>query len=706
MPISPDNAIKQAEALARRGETQQARQLYQALLEKNPADLKAKEGLAALDQRSAQFKALTALYQKGDLAAVLEQGERLARQHPGIAFLHNLLGNANAALGRSDAAIGSYVAAVRLRPDIAEAHVNLGKTFSQLGRLHDAISCFRNAVRVRPGYADAHYSLGVALHMLKREAEAVAEYQQAIAIRPDFAEAYDNLGIVLRGLGRFEEAAACFKHELTLRPKNAGTYVHLGIALGKAGRLPESNAAFAEALALQPNLVDTHGQKLFQAATICDWTTLAAEADKIATLGLEGPAVRPFVMLPLEDQPVRHRIRAERFTKERFTLPEIGPFAHPPARPERIRIGYFSANFHDHAVMYLLARILELHDRARFEVHAYSYGPEANDEMRQRARNAVAFFHDVRGSGHREIAELARKDGIDIAIDLMGHTENAQPEIFAHRAAPIQIHYLGYPGTTGAPFIDYLIADGTTVPQGHEEHYSEKIIRLPHTYLPSDDGREISVSAMTRQEMGLPEQGVVFCCFNNSYKIGLAEFGIWMRLLAEVEGSVLWLAAANEWARANLRKAAEAKNIDPGRIIFAQRLSMAEHLARHRLADLFLDTFHYNAHSTASDALWAGLPVVTLAGRGFSARVVASLLNAVGLPELIAHSADEYERLALALAREPNKLAALKTRLAGLKKHAPLFDSRRFTRHLEDGYAEAYRRYFDGAPPANIDVAD
>src|SRR6185312_897842 len=226
------------------------------------------------------------------------------------------------------------------------------------------------------------------------------------------------------------------------------------------------------------------------------------------------------------------------------------------------------------------------------------------------------------------------------------------------------------------------------------------------TYLPSDDGREISVSAMTRQEMGLPEQGVVFCCFNNSYKIGLAEFGIWMRLLAEVEGSVLWLAAANEWARANLRKAAEAKNIDPGRIIFAQRLSMAEHLARHRLADLFLDTFHYNAHSTASDALWAGLPVVTLAGRGFSARVGASLLNAVGLPELIAHSADEYERLALALAREPNKLAALKTRLAGLKKHAPLFDSRRFTRHLEDGYAEAYRRYFDGAPPANIDVAD
>ena len=706
MPTPPDDAIKRAEALAKRGETQQARQLYQALLEKNPANSAARNGLAALDQRSAQFQALTELYQKGDLAAVVEQGESLALQYPDAAFLHNLLGNAHGALGRWDVGTEFYLKAIRIRPDIAEAHVNLGKAFSQLGRLNEAISCFRNAARIRPAYADAHYSLGVALHMLKRDAEAIPAYQQAIAIRPDFAEAYENLGIALRELGRFDEAAACFRRELMLRPKNAATHVHLGIALAKAGRLLESNTAFAAAVAIQPNLVDTNGQRLFQAAKMCDWAMLAAEAETIATLGLEGPAVRPFVALPLEDQPARHRIRAERFVAERVIVSDIGPFARPSTKPERLRIGYFSANFHNHAVMYLMARVLERHDRARFDVHAYSFGPEASDEMRRRAQKAVESFHDVGALASREIAELARGHGIDIAIDLMGHTENARPDIFAYRTAPIQIHYLGFPGTIGAPFIDYLIADDTIIPEGQEAHYSEKIIRLPHTYLPSDDGREISPRSMTRAEMGLPEQGVVFASFNNSYKIGPKEFGIWMRLLEQVQGSVLWLSGSNPWATANLRKEAEKRKIDPSRIIFTKRVSMAEHLARHRLADLFLDTFHYNAHSTASDALWAGLPVITRAGQGFAARVAASLLTAVGLRELIAHSADDYERLILELARDPQKLAALKTKLAGLRNSAPLFNSERFTRHLEDGYTQAYQRHFDGAAPANITVSD
>jgi predicted O-linked N-acetylglucosamine transferase (SPINDLY family) len=703
--ISPDDAIKRAEALAQRGETQQARQLYQALLEKNPADPRAREGLAALDYRSAQFQALTALYQKGDLAGVVEQGESLARQYPDIAFVQNILGNANAGLSRWDAAIQFYVGALRLRPDIAEAHVNLGKAFSQLGRQDEAIACFRNAVRVKPGYADAHYSLGVALHKLERNEEAVAAYQNAISIRPDFAEAYDNLGIALRDLRRFDESIACFRQELTLRPGHAAAHVHLGVSLAKAGWFPDSNVAFDAALALQPSLADTRGQKLFQAALICDWDTLAGEAKNMADLGLEGSAIRPFVMLPLEDEPARHRIRAERFAKERFTMVDLGPFTPPSTKPVRIRIGYFSANFHNHAVMYLMAKLLERHDRSRFEIHAYSYGPDTNDEMRQRTRNGVEVFHDMRASNSQQIAEQARKDGIDIAIDLMGHTENARPEIFVHRAAPIQINYLGYPGSMGG-HMDYIIADRTLIPEGNEDHYSEKIIYLPHSYMPSDDGREISDRPITRKDMGLPEQGMVFCSFNNIYKIGAQEFASWLSLLDSVPASVLWLKGANQWAMRNLHKEAKKRGIDPRRIIFTERLPMAEHLARHRLADLFLDTFHYNAHSTASDALWAGLPVITLAGRGFAARVAASLLNAVGLPELVTQSVEEYERLTLELARDPQKLAALKTKLAGLRSSTPLFDTERFTRQLEDSYAQTYQRYFDGNAPASIRVSD
>lgn len=700
---SSDEAIRQAEALARRGETQQAKQLYQALLEQDPAHRQAMDGLAALEERSAHFQALTALYQKGDLNAVVEQGESLAQRYPEAVFLHNMLGNAHAGLGQPDRAVESYLKVLRLRPNIAEAHANLGKVFSELGRHDQAITCFRNAVRIKPGYADAHYSLGVALHMLGRDEEAVAAYRKAILIRPDFTEAYDNLGIALRHLGRFEESVACFRRELALRPGHAATHVQLGISLGKAEQFPDSNAAFDAALAIQPGLADTLAQKLFQAARICDWDTLAAETKTIAGLGIEGSAVRPFVMLALEDAPARQRIRAERFAKERFTVTDLGPF--PSRSAGRIRIGYFSANFHNHAVMHLMAKLFERHDRSRFEVHAYSYGPDAHDEMRQRAQQGVEFFHDVRTLDSRAIAELARKHGIDIAIDLMGHTENARSEIFAYRTAPIQINYLGYPGSMGA-FMDYIIADRTLIPEGDESHYSEKIITLPHAYMPSDDSREISARAMTRKEMGLPEQGMVFCCFNNIYKIGAREFAIWLNLLNEAPGSVLWLSGTNAWARRNLRKEAERCGVDPSRIVFTERASMSEHLARHRLADLFLDTFHYNAHSTASDALWSGLPIVTLMGRGFPARVAASLLQTIGLPELVTHSPEDYARVALSLARDPEKLAALKTKLAGLRNHSPLFDTARFTRHLEDAYAQAYRRYVEGEPPAAIRVAE
>ena len=353
-----------------------------------------------------------------------------------------------------------------------------------------------------------------------------------------------------------------------------------------------------------------------------------------------------------------------------------------------------------------LIRVLELHDRDRFEVHAYSYGPAAEDAMRARARNAVDVFHDVRSLRGEEIARQARQDGIDIAIDLMGHTRNGRPEIFATRAAPVQITYLGYPGTLGAAFMDYMIADRVIVPAEQREHYREKIIFLPHAHMAADNTKAVAERPFTRHAMGLPEAGFVFCSFNNGYKISSGLFDIWMRLLKRVEGSVLWLAGADSGAWQNLMQEARRRDVDPARLVFTERLGMDDHLARHRMADLFLDTFNYSGHSTAADALWMGLPVLTRPGRGFASRVAASLLTAIGLPELIAQTAEDYERMALELAQSPDKLAALKQRLHENRTCTPLFDTEGFTKNLEDGYQQAYWRWSEARMPEDVFAGD
>jgi predicted O-linked N-acetylglucosamine transferase (SPINDLY family) len=379
--------------------------------------------------------------------------------------------------------------------------------------------------------------------------------------------------------------------------------------------------------------------------------------------------------------------------------------AKPSQKPECLRIGYFSADFHNHATMHLMAQIFALHDKSRFEILAYSYGPDRQDEMRKKLLGAVDVFHDVREMNDLQIVDLARTEKLDIAIDLKGFTQNERLGPFAYGLAPVQISYLGYPGTLGADFIDYIVADAVVIPGDKRPHYSEQIIYLPNTYQPTDNTRIISDKIITRGDMGLPSDGFVFCCFNNNYKISLKEFDIWMRLLGKVESSVLWLLKSNNWAEQNLKREAEARGISSERLVFAERVPQAEHLARQKLADLFLDTFNVNAHTTTSDALWAGLPVVTKLGEGFAARVAGSLLTAIGLPELITQSEEAYEALALALATDPNELAKIKSKLEANRLTQPLFDSAMYTRHLETGYQMAYDRYFTGNSPDAIIVA-
>jgi predicted O-linked N-acetylglucosamine transferase (SPINDLY family) len=374
----------------------------------------------------------------------------------------------------------------------------------------------------------------------------------------------------------------------------------------------------------------------------------------------------------------------------------------PTQTPARLRIGYFSGDFHSHAVMRLIVKMFELHDRSSFEIQAFSFGPNEDDEMHQRLIKNFDSFHDVRDMTDEGVAELARREGIDIAVDLTGYTQYGRSGILAYRAAPIQVSYLGYPGSMGADFIDYLIADSTLIPEENQKFYSEKIVYMPDCYQVSDNSRPHPATDISRAALGLPETGFVFCCFNNSYKITPREFDIWMRLLGQVEGSVLWLLQSNQWAEENLKQEAQTRGIDPGRIIFSSKCGYSEYLARLTKADLFLDTFNYNAGAVANDALWCGLPILTRQGQSYVARMVSSLLNAIDMPELITTTETDYEKLALDLATSPKKLKSLKAKLARNKDNTPLFNTEQFTSNIERAYAEMYNRHVNGEKPEHL----
>jgi predicted O-linked N-acetylglucosamine transferase (SPINDLY family) len=439
---------------------------------------------------------------------------------------------------------------------------------------------------------------------------------------------------------------------------------------------------------------------------LCDWSNFEPQIAELAAKIQQGRKVTlPFSLLALIDSLTLQRQAAETWVREK----------HPPSRPmmppgkhrrgERIRIGYYSADYHGHATAYLMAELFERHDRERFELLAFSYGSDERDDMRRRLAAAFDQFLDVRTKSDIEVARLSREMGIDIAVDLKGFTQDARSGIFACRAAPIQVNYLGYPGTTGAPYMDYLIADQTLIPQPSRRQYSEAIVSLPHSYQANDRQRRIADKEFVRAELGLPSTGFVFCCFNSHHKITPDTFDGWMRILEQVPGSVLWLLVDNKTAAENLRREARLRNVDARRLIFAARMRLPEHLARHRAADLFIDTLPYNAHTTASDALWAGLPVLTRMGESFAARVAASLLYAIGLPELVTTTQEQYESTAIQLAADPGRLAEIKDRLHRNRSKMPLFDTAQFTRHLEDAYMQMYERYQADLGPGTICVA-
>ncbi len=528
-------------------------------------------------------------------------------------------------------------------------------------------------------------------------AAARAAFEAAVRLHPFYAEGWNNLGTALWEAGETASAVAAHRRALALRADLPEAHLNLALALRAQGDPAAALASADRARALRPGHAATQALVLTLRRLCADWS--GADPDRVARLGVEGGAVPPFGLLALEDAPDRQRLRSEAWVRARWSpLPDPAP-ALPRVPGDRLRLGYLGADFRDHAMMHLMAGLLRCHDRDRVHVHVFSYGPGGLHP----AARVVETVHEVAQLSDADIAALGRAQGLDVAVDLMGHTTLSRTRLFAHRPAPVQVGFLGYPGTTGAPFLDYLVADRIVIPPEARAQYGEALILMPHSYAPADDARVIGAPGR-RADHGLPEDAFVYCCFNNLLKIGPAEFDIWMRLLARRDDAVLWLLDPGREAAARLTSEAAARGVAPDRLRFAPRLPVAQHLARHVHADLFLDCFAYNAHTTASDALWAGLPLVTMAGRQFAARVAASLLTAAGLPELETGSPAAYAACAAALACDPARLSGLRARLAAQRHTPPLFDTRGYARDFEAALQAAHRRHIAGLPPADLEI--
>jgi predicted O-linked N-acetylglucosamine transferase (SPINDLY family) len=720
--------LQEAMGLHQSGQLDLAAKRYEKLLKKLP------------DNTSLLTNLGTIALQKGKL----EYGVRMIGQslqiNPNQANALNNRGNALQQLKRLDEALDNYDRAIALKPDLADAYSNRGNTLKELSRFKEALASFDRAIALRPGYVnalnnrgtvlqdlnrqedalasfkhaialdpkhfDAHSNQGNALHELKRLNEALVSYDLAIVLKPDFAKAYSNRGTTLIGLKQFNEAINSYDHAIALESDYADAYFNRGNAQLELKRLDEAVVNFERAIALNPKIDFIYGTYLHTKMHLCIWNDLPQLMSELThKINNNEKAAPSFAMLSLIDAPDIHRKTTEIYIKEKYpvndTLPKIARYP----KHSKVKIGYFSADFRNHPVSNLTAELYEIHDRKKFEIYAFSLGLDTKDDMNLRIKAGVDHFYDVSKMPDKDVAMLARSVELDIAVDLTGLTYNSRTGIFAMKAAPIQVNYLGYPGTLAANYIDYIIADPILIPADKQCYYSEKIACLPNSFMVNDTKIKTSKRVFTRAETGLPIDGFVFCSFNNYYKITPSTFTGWMRILSQVDGSVLWLPEGDSIAVDNLKREAVKQGVDEKRLIFAPRLALMEdHLNRIPLADLFLDTQPYNAHTTTSDALRMGLPVLTCMGNSFASRVAASLLQAVNLPELVTTSQAKYESLAIELAINPEKLKNIRNKLVSNLPTAPLFDTPLFTQHIESAYLTMYEKYQQGSEPDHIYV--
>ena len=711
---------------AEQGQLNDAIQSYQKALELNPSYSEAYNSLGNIFMEQGQIDDAVISYKKaleinpnypalhnnlgnaykqlGQPQDALDSYSKGLTYNPDYIDLLNNIGVILNDLGRFDEAVKNYKRAIAIKPDYAEAYNNLGVTYNKLGQLEEAVDAYEEALNIDPEYADAHNNLGVVLKKLGQLDEAINSYQRAIAINPVDADTFNNLGIVFDEKEQLDDAIQSYRKSVSIQPDLAEAYNNLGHTLCKLHRYQEAVVSYEKVFDIKPNLDYIVGNILNTKMNCNNWdglTDLLVDAQK--RIINNEKVIEPFNLMGLIDDPAL-QIKAQRLRisgdhpKSRI-LPDIDQYPKHP----KIRIGYFSADFREHPVGYLTAELYELHDRNHFEVHAFSFGPDTKDEMNLRIKAGVDHFHDVKKMSHKEMALLVRSLEIDIAVDLGGFTHDARTDVFAMSAAPIQLSYIGYLGTMGADYYDYLIADPVMIPKESQKYYAEKIVYLPSFQV--NDSTDLPPEiTLTRKDVGLPEEGFVFCCFNNTYKFTPTIFDSWARILKQVENSVLIVYANNETSKVNLSEEIKHRGVDPSRLIFGDSLPKPKYLARYRTADLFLDTHPYNAGTTASDALKMGLPIVTMMGQSFNSREAASILTSMNLPELITNSLEEYEALAIELATNPEKMQAIKDKLASNLSTAPLYNTKLFVKNLESAYTTMYERHHEGLDPDHIYV--
>jgi len=753
--------MQQAIELRRVGRLAEAAQIYTDILRREPRHFEALHSLGVLRYQMGQLdeavrliseairvnpRAADAFYNRGCLLQKLNRpSEALASFDDALKlkpeYLEALVNRASVLmlLNRLEDTLATLDKVIRLRPDVPQAWNNRGNVLAALGRADEALGSFEKALGIAPSYTEGWKNRARILMQLERREEALAAVQKLTELAPNDPEVWIQRAHLLFLLGRYDESLHAYERGLTLNPKDAEGWFNRGLALIQLARRGEALHAFDRAVAVNPAHTAARENRAnlnfvlerFEEAgadyevlsraensaawlkgyiTICrlhccDWRGLAQNLQSISAdlrtgLFVIDPTGNALISTSAAEQLESARV----WIREKFPDAPLSMWRLERYRHDRIRVAYLSADFRAHATAFLMAGVFERHDRTRFETIAISFGADDKSPMRARLMAAFDRFIDVRSKSDVEVAYLLCELEVDIVVDLKGFTAEGRPGILALRPAPVQAQYLGFPGTMGAPYVDYILADRFVLPEEHVPFYTEKPVYLPDSYQGNDRARRVADRVPSRAECGLPERDFVFCCFNNNHKILPDIFDIWMRLLREVEGSVLWLLQDNRAVVSNLKREAEARGVKGTRLIFAQRTDPPAHLARQRLADLFLDTLPYNAHTTASDALWVGLPLVTCIGTTFAGRVAASLLNATGLPELVTSSLGDYEALALKLAREPAELAAVKDKLARSRDRCPLFDTERMTRSLEAAYEAMWARAQRDEAPAAITI--
>ena len=729
-PDHADSLLLLAELATKLKDAAQAKELYAKVIALNPANAVGyyKRGNLLKDENDLQGALLdyeraiavdphhanafcnrgVVLQRLGRLELALDSLTRAIELNPQDGLAHYNRASMFRELKQPESALESYGTAVAINPGFFEAHCNRGALLIELKRWDAASQSLERSVALAPGFAPAYFNRAALHHKRRRREEAMADYNHAIALAPDYAAAYAGRGILWSELAYNDSALADFRKALELNPRHAEAHLGQADVLFQSRQFEAAVESYETALELDSDARYVLGMRRHAQMNLCEWSGFEADLRQL-TAGIEAgkPVTPPFPVTALLDSALMQRSAAEIYVREEYPEDNALGEITRSVRGRKIKVGYFSADFRSHPVALLTAELFELHDRDRFEVIAFAFGPspEPDDPMRARLELGFDRFLDVRHQSDSAVAALARQIGIDIAVDLGGFTSYSRTGIFALRAAPIQLSYIGYLGTIGAPYMDYLIADKTIIPADKQQGYSEKIVYLP-SYQVNDSQRRMSGRIFSREELGLPPAGFVFCCFNAAYKITPATFALWMRILNRVPESSLFLYVNNHAGRERLLKQAEKQGIAARRIVFAAHIPIDDYLARFRAMNLFLDTFPYNAGTTASDALWSGLPVLTRAGDGFASRVAASLLNSLDMPELITATPAQYENLAVEIATDEKLLMSLNDKLARNRRTSALFDPKRFVAHLECAFEQIHSRAQAGLPNEHIHVAD